>query len=289
MIAHVALIGGLTAVLVLAVFYPFLPGKYDPLALPLSTMAQAFGATGVLLVLPGTAWLAYELRKQWYRKRSIPHPDRRHYFALASMITAAIPALAVFLVALMAAGYALAFLTLALYAYLGARLIPRLSALKNSEPADFNPAPLYLVVIPSIVLLLQLMLATPAIEFSRNRAIANSSELIHDIEAYRAANGRDPNTLLAVWKDYDPYIVGIEKFHYAPQGDAYNLFFEQPRLLFDNIGTREFVVYNKLDQHVIPSHATWNLAWTFERLKTRQGWYTVHDAASPHWKYFWFD
>jgi hypothetical protein len=289
MVAHIALIGGLTALLVLAVFYPYLPGPYDGLALPLSTMAQALGAAGVLLVVPGAAWLAYEFRRRRNRKRNIPHADRGYYFALASIITASIPAVAVFFVALMAGGYALAFLTLALYMYLTWKLIPRLRALKNSERADFNPAPLYLVVIPSAVLLVQLTFAAPATELSRNRAIANSAELIRDIEAYRAANDRYPNTLLAVWKDYDPRVVGIEKYHYVPQGDAYNLFFEQPKLLLDNIGTREFVVYNKLDQHVIPSHATWNLVWTLEKLKARQGWYAVHDAAGPHWKYFWFD
>jgi hypothetical protein len=119
--------------------------------------------------------------------------------------------------------------------------------------------------------------------------IANSAELINDIEEYRAANGRYPSSLLAVWKDYHPSVVGIEQFHYAPNRDAYNLFFEQPTFLFDNLGTREFVVYNKLDEHVIPSHAHWILVWTPEELEARQGWYTVHDAPSPHWKYFWFD
>ena len=60
----------------------------------------------------------------------------------------------------------------------------------QAEAESFNPAPLYLVVVSSAVLILQLSLATPAKEFSRNRAIAQSAEMINDLEQYRAAYGR---------------------------------------------------------------------------------------------------
>lgn len=36
---------------------PFLPGEYDPVALPLSTTVQAFGFIGLLLVPVGILWL----------------------------------------------------------------------------------------------------------------------------------------------------------------------------------------------------------------------------------------
>jgi hypothetical protein len=75
----------------------------------------------------------------------------------------------------------------------------------------------------------------------------------------------------------------------VPDGQAYHLFFEQPRFLFDNIGTREFVVYNKLDERFMISHASWILLMTPQELETSQGWYAVRDAPSPHWRYFWFD
>lgn len=108
------------------------------------------------------------------------------------------------------------------------------------------------------------------------------------IEQYRAAHGRYPSFLQAVNKDYHPSVVGIDQFHYAPNGDAYNLFFEQPAALFD-FGIRQFVVYNRRDEHVIMSHAAWILTGSSEELEARQGWHTVHGASSPHWKYFWFD
>jgi uncharacterized membrane protein YidH (DUF202 family) len=288
MTLHLVRMGGLIMLVVLCTFYPFLPGGYDSFAVPLSGMAQTFGIVGLLLVPVGVSWLAYELRKRARRKRNLPTRARRYYFALASVVASTVVALAVSLGAFMSIGLSFGFLTLALWFYIVLRLIPRFKLLKKAEAEDFNPAPLYLVFIPGVVLIFQITLAAPATEFSRNRAIAQSAELIGDIEEYRAAHGRYPGFLLAVNKDYHPSVVGIEQFHYAPHGDAYNLSFERPALLFD-FGIREFVVHNRLDEHVMMSHAAWVLAGPPEELEVRQGRPTVHDASSPHWKYFWFD
>ena len=288
MTLHLVRMGGLIMFVVLCTFYPFLPGEYDRLAVPLSAMAQAFGMVGLLLVPVGVSWLTYELRKRARRKRNLPTKARGYYFALASVVASSIVAIAVSLGAFVGISLSLGFLTLALWFYIVLRLRPRLKLLKKAEAEDFNPAPLYLVFIPSVVFILQITLAAPAREFSRNRAIAQSAELIGDIEGYRAAHGRYPSFLQAVNKDYHPSVVGIEQFHYAPNGDAYNLFFEQPAFLFD-FGVREFVVYNSLDEHVMMSHAAWILTGASEELEARQGWHTVNDASSPHWKYFWFD
>ncbi len=136
--------------------------------------------------------------------------------------------------------------------------------------------------------LLQMAVVAPAIEFSRSRAIRNSARLIADIEQYRAVHGRYPESLLSVWEDYVPGVIGIKEYHYEPSGDAYNLFFEQFALQF---GTREFVMYNPRDQQVMTSHKMDLLQLTPQELALEQsrGHYAVHDAPHPHWKYFWFD
>jgi hypothetical protein len=92
----------------------------------------------------------------------------------------------------------------------------------------------------------------------------------------------------ALHKDYKPSVVGIEQFYYAPNREAYNLFFEQPTFVTD-FGIREIVMYNKLNEHVMVSHAAWILAGAPEDLEARQGWHISHDASIPHWKLFWFD
>jgi hypothetical protein len=52
--------------------------------------------------------------------------------------------------------------------------------------------------------------------------------------------------------DYWPGVTGISGYHYEPNGDAYNLLFEQ---FTYRLGTREFVMYNPRDEHVMTSHA----------------------------------
>lgn len=288
MALHFVRVGGLIILFVLCTFYPFLPGEYDRLAVPLSVMAQAFGMVGLLLVPVGILWLAYELRKRERRKRNLPTTARGYYFALATMVATSIVALLVSFGAFMSISLPLGFLTLALWSYIVVRVTPRLKLLKKAEAEDFNPAPLYLVLVPCIVLIFQISLASTATEFSRNRAIAQSAELIGDIEEYRAAHGSYPSFLQAVNKDYHPSVVGIEQFHYAPNGDAYNLFFERPAFLLD-FGVREFVVYNSRDEHIMISHTAWILAGPAEELEARQGRPATHDASKPHWKYIWFD
>jgi hypothetical protein len=161
--------------------------------------------------------------------------------------------------------------------------------LKRAPGEHINPAPVYITVLPLAALLIPLVFARPLTEFSRSRAIANSGEFVRDIEAYRDKYGHYPISLAAMWKDYYPDVVGVEKFHYSPAGESYNLFFEQPRFLFDNLGTREWVVYNPRDEHRMFSHTAWFLLLTPEVLERSQGWYAVQDAGIPHWKYFWFD
>ena len=288
MTLHIVRIAGLIALLILCTFYPVLPGGYDPLAASLSAMAQTFGMGGLLVLPVGLAWLVSELQKRARQKKNLAAKAQGYYFALASMMTASVVAVAAVFAAFINGGLAFAVLTLVGLCFIGSRLISKLKLLKKAEAENFNPAPLYLVFIPVIVLGLQLILASRATNVSRHRAIAQSAELIADIEAYHAAYGRYPSSLLALHKDYKPSVVGIEQFHYAPNGQAYNLFFEQPTFATD-FGIREVVMYNRLDEHVMVSHAAWILAGAPEELEARQGWHSSHDAPIPHWKSFLFD
>jgi hypothetical protein len=87
---------------------------------------------------------------------------------------------------------------LAVWAYVVVRLLPRLRPLTSAKPGVVSALPLYLIIVPLAVSLIQLALAEPITEFSRSRAIRNSAPLIDDIERYRAANGRYPRSLVSV-------------------------------------------------------------------------------------------
>lgn len=255
---HVLRIAAIIAFVTLCTLLPFLPGSYDSLAVPLSMMARMFGYASLLLVPVGVLWLA----------------TRHHAFAVVALIAWAIVWAVVTLVAATLGSLSLGVITLAI----GVFLTLRMRTMKN--------APLYLMVVPIAVALLQWMLIRPMIEFSRSRAIRNSEPLIADIEKYRAARGHYPPSLLSVWKDYKPSVIGIDRYHYEPSGDAYNLVFEQ---LAWPIGTQEFVVYNPRDRQTMTSHAMDLLEFTGRDLELRRGFYAVRDTQHLHWKYFWFD
>jgi hypothetical protein len=289
MIRHSARIAATVFLIVLIMIYPFLPGQYDPSALPLSTIVQLLATVGLLLVPLGFLWLVYELRKRVRRNRNLPNVNRGYSFALVSLIAASILISLISLFATFGIGVSFGVLTFLFGFYAGSRLIPGLKRLKKAETENVNPAPFYLILIPVVVLFFQLTLAAPLTEFSRNHAIAKSNEFIGDIEAYHNEYGDYPVSLVAMWKDYYPDVVGVEKYHYLPYGQSYNLFFEQPRFLLDNLGTREWVVYNPDDDQRVYSHTAWFLLLTPEELERSQGWYAAHDTVFPHWKYFWFD
>jgi hypothetical protein len=289
MISHLVKIGAITSLAVVCIVSPFLPGKYDGLAVPLATTVQLLGGAGLLVVPIGVVWLISEMLERSQRNGARSSPRRGYYFALASLIAASVLVILVSLFVLLGISTSLGILTLALWFYAVSRWIPKLVRLKTAQAANLPTAPLYLIIVPVAVLLIPLVLSARLTEYSRNHAIANSREFINDIEGYHAKYGRYPDSLAAMWKDYDPDVVGVEKFHYAPYGESYNVFFEQPRFLFDNIGTREWVVYNPKDEHRMYSHTAWFLLLTPEQLERSQGWYAVHDANAPHWKYFWFD
>lgn len=289
MVKHSVRIAGIVFLTVLIMVYPFLPGQYDGLAFPLSTIVQLLGTVGLLLVPLGVLWLVDELRKRVRRERNPSATNREYIFAVVSLIVGSILVLLISLLASFGIGISFGVLTFVLWFYAVSRLMPVIRLMKNGESENINPTPFYLIFVPLIILLLQLTLAAPLTEFSRNRAIAQSNEFISDIEAYYDEYEHYPISLVAMWKDYYPDVVGVEKYHYLPYGQSYNLFFEQPRFLLDNLGTREWVVYNPEDEQRMYSHTSWFLLLTPEELERSQGWYEVHDAESPHWKYFWFD
>ena len=288
-VSHTVRMAAVILALAAVMLLPFLPGGYDGLAQALSVSVQLIGIVGLLLVPVGVLWLTYEVRKQSRIARRLRHADKRYRFAIAALVVGSSVAVFIALAAVAGERRSFGILQLLLWLLVLGRLIRATRRLKEGEPASFDATALYLVIVPVSVLVLQLLLAGSAAEFSRKRAIAASALMIEEIEAFRAAHGQYPESMLGINKDYQPSVVGIERYHYARRGAAYNLAFEQPLFLLDDLGAREFVVYNPLDEHVILSHAVWNIIWAPEVSATRQGWFATHEAGVPHWRYFRFD
>jgi MFS family permease len=280
-LAHCLAIAVATAAIVLATLLPFFPGGYDSLAAPVSGLARIFGIVGLLLVPIGAVWAAAGY-SSWLAMR-------QRGIAIAALVASSVVWALMSLLAFVFSGFLLGLGFLAFWIYVITRVVPRLKLWKSEAPRSASPAAFYFLIVPVAVALLQMALVAPAIESSRNRAIRNSAQLIADIERYRTANGRYPESLESLWEDhYKPGLIGVEKYHYKPSGEAYDLFFEQIAL---NFGTREFVMYNPRDEQTMTSHKADRLVLTPQQLALEhtRGHYAVHDAPHPHWKYFWFD
>jgi hypothetical protein len=278
MIRHLLGIVAAIAFVSFCTLLPFLPGSYDSLATALSEMAHVIGTVGLLLVPIGLLWTAAE--------RSSRLAQGRHLFPLLALIASTLVWLALCLAGILHSGFVLAFAVVVLWVCVAAKAWSRFR--RGATPMKPSALPIYLVAVPVAVALLQFFFVDRAIEFSRNQAIVNSAPLIAEIEGHRTRNGRYPTSLLAEVPDFSPGVIGIREYRYEPHGEAYNLVFEQFNYTF---GTREFVVYNPRDEHVMTAHATDILQLTPEQLaldRTR-GHYAQHDLPQPHWKYFLFD
>jgi hypothetical protein len=283
MLLHGLRMAAMTVLILVSMFLPFLPGSYDGFAATLSGMAQVLCITGMVLLVPiGAVWLVYEARYRAMKHMARSTNNKAYYFAIASLVALSIVGAIMSLTAVINSGYSLGIGLLALFAYWISRMAVRAKGLKIAETENFNAAPVYLVILPIVGALFQFSLMGRAVEFSRNRAIKNSSPLISEIERYREANGVYPISLLALFPDYKPSVIGIKQYHYERNGEAYNVYFEQ---LSNRFGTEEIVMYNKLDQHAFAGHA----AQILRQFGARSGYYAVNDASSEHWKYFWFD
>ena len=249
--------------ILVCMFLPFIPGRYDGLAVTLSFIAQVLAVAGLVLVPIGILWLIF----------------KRHKFALAALLAGCVMVFGVVAAALETRHLSFGIIFLLLYGYFFFRVM---RGIKNVHAS----AAWYLILIPIITALVRFIFIGPATEYSRNYAIGQSRPLIQGIETYYQRNGVFPVSLLALHQDIEPFVTGIEKYHYEPNGNAYNLFFEQ----FSHVlGVREIVLYNKLDEHVMTSHDADLIELSPQQLSLQRGYFTVLDLPQPHWKRFLFD
>jgi hypothetical protein len=274
------------ATVILCTMLPFLPGPYDPVAVAASAMAQVFGIMGLFVAPVGALWVAYEWTRRVAPVAASAAGDKWYRFAAAALIALLAVCAGVSLAAFAFSGLCLGSATLAGSIYLLRRCALHRKHLQAAGRRPGPAVPFCLLFVPVTVVVFQTALTGPAADYSRGRAIRNSEPLIADIERYRTVHGHYPLSLQSVSTDYRPMVIGIRRYEYEPSGSAYNLFFEQRAPQLD---TREIVMYNKLDQHIMSSHDSDLLHFSGAELNVRRGFYAVRPAASPHWKYFWFD
>lgn len=260
-------------VLTLGIIYPFMAGDFDSLAMPLSTIIQGIGIIGIILFPIGLTWLFI--------------PERNKLFAVITIYIIGLMIIVITFFAYLISGVLFSMTIFLILTPLFLRL--RNKVAKPLEGISLSYIPIYFIVLPLSILIIQLLIAKPVTDWCRDRTISHAKDYIRDIEMFFQKNGYYPKTLQAMYKDYYPNTVGVEKYYYIPFGNSYNLCFEQPRFFLDIVGTKEWVVYNPKDEHKVFSHTSWFLLLSPAESEIRQGWYASRATNQKHWKSFYFD
>jgi hypothetical protein len=256
-----------------------MPGRYDNLSVTISFMTQIFSFVSLLFVPLGLFWLLLGFSKTKAKKRN------RHFTVLSIAIWGLV-AIIVSVVPLSSnnLSFAVIFLVIAFSLLVIAYSKSRKSF--TSDNPQFNPTPIYLIVIPLVLVTTRFLFIEKAVEYSRNKAIRNSEPLIQSIESHYKNHGHYPISLQALHSDYLPNVVGISQYYYEPNGNAYNLYFKQ---FSEDLAGEEIVMYNKLDEHFFAAHAMDILEYTGEELSLRRGDRRRFNLSARNWIYIKFD
>jgi hypothetical protein len=278
---RLAVMVSVVAVTLVATALPFLPGRYDALAVPLSGIARSFGMASLLLVPIGLVWLVYELRPT-------SHGERRGRvgFFFAILGAGSIAVLGVVVVAVMLSGAPVAVGVLTAWGLVLWRSGPRMLKWARRSRGRDIATPLALILVPAVLTSAQLALARPLTAFAWNQTMDGLAPLIADIERYRATNGHYPRSLFSEWMDYRPAVIGVRGYQYETSGDVFSLAVEVPTFSFDS---REYLLYNPADTHVMASHDADLLLRTSAELVQYRGYYSARMLDRPHWTVLSFD
>lgn len=261
-----------TSVLLLTMLLPYLPGRYDASAATLSFVIQVASYVSLLFVPVGLAWMVNHKRSSlWHRLT----------FMLAGFIV---------FVAVVAA---VAVNQLAMGVMLGMVAIMFLRDTHRHTHANVegidkarNSIPLGLALVPVVLVAFIASVLPRAAEWSRERAIQHSATLIAAIDSFRQRWGHYPLSLQSLNRDIPTGIVGIERFHYEPNGETYNLFFVR---ISSDLDTMEVVMFNPRDEHRFTSHELDILQYSGDSLALRRGDRRRTTLAQPHWVSILFD
>jgi hypothetical protein len=260
-----------TALLVGAMVLPFLPGRHDPLAAPLSVAASVLAFGSVLVMPVAVTWLI---------------AGRGYLPAKVALAVAAIVGAATGLLAAASGSLSVGAILFALAAIWLVDLWRRVRAAEAAGTPLPRGVPIALVLVPVAAVAARVTLVSAAAVWSRDRAIANAAPLIADIEAFRTRTGAYPTALGSVQPDYLPGIIGIERYRYEPHGEAYNLYFEPAPT---DPATQEVVMYNPRGEQDFSSHANDLLVLPAGEIRRQRGHIAALDLPQPRWRRFLFD
>ena len=268
MLGTIAFLGAI----LLGMFLPHLPGRYDGLATTISFVAQVASYASLLLVPVGLVWMLNPRRSPMWWRLSLFIIGLVAFVAVFAALAVNQAALSVLM-----AGGALVFLR---------RGGLRRAGETSVGDSRSHPPATRLLLVPPVLVGCAILLLPRAADWSRDRVIRHSAPLIDAIEGFFQRHGRYPTSLQSLNRDIPTGITGVERFHYEPNGDGYNLYFIRPSIALD---ATEVVMYNPRDQHRFTSHELDILQFDGADLDLRRGDRRRTRLAQPYWISMLFD
>lgn len=225
---------------------PFLPGASNNFSHGISQFAQITGYIGWPFVPFGLVWLIIEMRNK--NGQQLNRWTNGYYLSWLALIPVFV-FLPLQIIRALLEGRTFDLWPLAIILSVVAFIIYRIQKLKKKTGYKFNPAPLYIVLIPVIALLTSKFAVEKAAAFTRNKAIVKASPLIEAIEKYKTQHGEYPDRLEELEGEYIPEIprlnaMNIRPYHYEKRNGSFQLSFEQ----LWHWSATEVVVYNTSGQ-----------------------------------------
>ena len=242
---------------------PFLPGPSNNFAHGISQFAQTIGYIGLPFVPFGLVWLFIEMRNK--NGQQLNRWTNGYYPSWLALIPIFL-FLPLKITITILEGQTVSIMPFVIIISVTAFFIYRIQKLKKKTDYKFNPAPLYIVLIPVIAALTSKFAVEKAAALTREKAIVRTEPLIAAIEKYKTENGEYPENLESLKGKYIQEIpklniMGVRAYHYEKRNSSFELTFE--RLWHWN--ATEVVVYNTLGQKGIKGnygnhptdHANW--------------------------------
>ncbi len=236
----------LPLLVVAATVAPFLPGSGNNFSHIISQFAQTLGYIGLPFVPFGLFWLIIEMRNK--NGQQLNRWTNGYYPSWLTLIPVFL-FLPMKIILFILQGQTFSVLPFAIIILIAAFFIYHIQKLKKKTDYKFNPAPVYIVLIPVIALLTSEFALEKVAALTREKAIVKTEPLIAAIEKYKTENGEYPENLESLKGKYlqeipKLNIMGMRDYQYEKRNRSFQLTFE--RLWHWN--ATEVVVYNTLGQ-----------------------------------------
>jgi hypothetical protein len=238
----------ITFVVVLASIAPLLPGPSNDFSHTISQFVQVIGNVGWVFVPFGLIWLIVEIRNKKGQKLNLW--TNGYYPSWLVMIPFIIFLLLLIVVAIREGlafeGWSLkGFMPFIVIISVITFFVYHIQKLKQKTAYKFNKVPLYICLIPIVLLITSQFVVEKAATFRRNQSITKTTPLIVAIDQYKATYGDYPEKLEDLEGKYISEIpklnvMGIQAYHYEKKNGYFQLSFEQ----FWHWNATEVVVYN---------------------------------------------